>query len=82
MQVESKYNIHQRIFWMESNKVRSAIVKAIQFPMVSWRDKQTHQGMTRYYVSDRVKSRVINWNGGGLREDEVFPSKKELLKSL
>jgi len=82
MQIESKYNIHQKIFWMESNKVRSAVVKAIQFPRVEWENKAPRAGRTMYFVSSRIRSRSVNWNGGGLYEEEVFASKKDLLKSL
>lgn len=81
MQIESKYNLNQRIFWLESNKVKSAIVKAIQFPRV-YTDKTLSERGSMYFVSKSAKSSVINYNGGGLYESQVFASKKELLKSL
>jgi hypothetical protein len=81
MEIKSKYELKQRVFWLESNKVRSAIIKAIQFPRV-YNDKSINHEECMYFVSNTTKSRVINWNGGGLKESEIFESKKELLKSL
>lgn len=83
MIIKSKYDIKDRIYWLDSNKVRSAVVKSIQFPLVQWmKGEPLLRGECMYFVSDRVNSSVINWNGGGLREGEIFLTKKELLKSL
>lgn len=83
MTVSSKFNIKQKVFWLENNKVRKAVVKSIQFPLVQMlKNQQVLHGEFMYFVSDNTKSSVINWNGGGLRESQVFASKAELLKSL
>jgi len=83
MEITSKFNLKDRIFWLEHNKVRSAIVKSIQFPLVQMlKKKETIVGQCMYFVSNRTNSSVINWNGGGLRENQIFKSKKELLKNL
>lgn len=82
MEITSKFNIKDRVFWMENNKVRSAVVKAIQFPLVQIIDKKPLIGHCVYFVSNNVKSSIVNWNGGGLREPQIFASKKDLLKSL
>jgi len=81
MELSSKYELNQRIFWLESNKVRSAIVKAIQFPTV-YNDTTIRIGECMYFFSKTLKSSVLNWNGGGLKESQIFSSKKCLLKSL
>jgi hypothetical protein len=78
----SKFNYKQRIYWLESNKVRSAIVKSIDFGRYSRINGKDHWTDIVYFVSNTVKSSVINWNGGGLRESECFSTKKELLNSL
>jgi len=81
MILESKYNLKDKIYWLESNKVRHAIIKAIQFPRIHY-DMSISKGECMYFVSKSVKSSVINWNGGGLYEHQIFISKKDLLKSL
>jgi len=78
----SKFDYKQRIYWLESNEVRSAIVKSIDFGRFTRIDGKDHFDSIRYFVSKSVKSSVLNWNGRGLREEHVFASKKELLKSL
>jgi hypothetical protein len=67
---------------MENNKVRSAIVQSIDFGRFSRIDGKDYFTDIHYFVSKTVKSSVLNWNGGGLRESQVFGSKKDLLKSL
>jgi len=83
MRIDSKYNITDTIYWLENNKVRKAIVKSIQFPLVqSIKGQDQMVGECMYFVSKTAKSSVINWNGGGLYESQIFISKKDLLKSL
>ena len=81
MNINSKYELNQKIFWLESNKVRHGIIKAIQFPKIH-ADKTMPQGKCMYFFSKSLKSSVLNWNGGGLYESQIFSSKKDLLKSL
>lgn len=82
MTITSKFEYKQRIFWMENNKVRSAIIKSIQFGKYYRIDGHEYISECTYFVSERLNSSVINWNGGGLHEAEIFGSKKELLNSL
>lgn len=83
MTIESKFEIHQRIYWMEHNRVASAVIKYIKFPLVQWiKGYPLIVEECLYFVSKNVKSSVINWNGGGLKESQIFISKRELLKSL
>jgi hypothetical protein len=78
----SKFDYKQRIYWIESNKVRSGVIQSIDFGRYSRIDGKDSFETIMYFVSKTTKSRVINWNGGGLREKEIFASKKDLLKSL
>ncbi len=85
MTITSKYDINSIVFWMENNKIRKAIVKSIQFPMVQSIDKKGQskiKGECMYFVSLKTNSSVINWNGGGLYESQIFDSKEKLLKTL
>lgn len=82
MTIISKFNIGERVYWLQNNSVQSAIVKSIQFPLVQWIDRKHSIGRIMYFVSKNKKSSIINWNGGGLYENQIFISKKELLKSL
>jgi hypothetical protein len=82
MTVSSKFNYKDKVFWLENNKVRKAVVKSIQFGVFNRIDGRDHLSEPMYFVSNTVKSSVTNWNGGGLRESQVFGSKLELLKSL
>ena len=83
MTITSKFKIKEKVFWLENNKVRHAIVKSIQFPLVQMvKGEEMVIGECMYFVSQRVKSSVINWNGGGLHEHQLFASKRLLLKGL
>jgi hypothetical protein len=82
MTVTSKFDYKQRIYWMESNKVRSAIVVSIQFGRYYRIDGREYLSEPMYFVSGNTKSSVINWSGGGLPESKCFASKNDLLKSL
>lgn len=82
MTIESKFNYKDTVYWLESNKVRKAVVKSIQFGRFYRIDGRDYLSEPMYFVSKNIKSREVDWNGGGLKEGQVFGSKKDLLKSL
>lgn len=82
MTITSKFEYGQRIFWLEHNRVTSAIVKSISFGRFYRLDGKDYFETITYFVSKNKKSSIINYQGGGLKESQCFPSKKELLKSL
>lgn len=82
MTVSSKFDYGQRIFWLENNKVESAVVKSIDFGRFYKINGVEYHSQIMYFVSKNKKSRTIDWNGGGLKEKQCFASKKELIQSL
>lgn len=40
MTINSKFDIKSKIYWLDNNKVKTAIVKSIQFPLIQTVDKK------------------------------------------
>lgn len=85
MEMSSKYNIGQEVFYMEDNKVVSRIIGSIRFQATSRREDNV-----RPLDLLEVKTygfRIMDGKGNFKRweekdEDALFGSKAELLASL
>lgn len=73
MQIETKYNIGDKVWFMHDNKVKSGTI--ITIGVFVERD------MNSQYVSNSVQYGLDNFDYP-YRENHLFPTKEELLKSL
>lgn len=73
MTIETKYNIGDEVWFMHDNKVKTAIIITIGvFVEID---------MNSQYVSNSIQYGLYNFNHPYI-ENQLFPTKEELLKSL
>lgn len=69
MQINTKYNIGDKVWWIENNKVHQGNVRSIHFSMYD----SDYGSVLVYLLAGDVRD---------FKEDVLFPTKEELLKSL
>lgn len=70
MKIETKFNIGDEIFFMDTNKIKNRIIRKLSLTM----DEKFEQSVMYYYIEDD-KYRYIS-------EKSIFATKQELLDSL
>ncbi len=71
MKIETKYNIGDELFYMKDNKIHHSYVWAVKY-------EETMIG-----AGQRVTTIIYNINSSGdYKENELFLTKEELIKSL
>ena len=69
MEIKTKYNIGDEVWWLDNNKVHQDYVKGIFFSM--------YGSTTDYTLYYKLNQQLRDFD-----EEILFPSKEELLKSL
>lgn len=75
MQIETKYNIGDEVWWMRGNVPQSGKVFWIDVQLKIYK-KSTEQ-KEYYYIEKMLKDVACN-----IHESELFPTKQDLLNSL
>lgn len=73
MTIETKYNIGDEVFYLDENKVNKKKIEVIEFNLF-----KDGSGGLKYKLEGYNKEG--NWQY--LKENELFPTKEELLASL
>lgn len=69
MEIKTRYNIGDEVWWIKDNQIKSGIIDFILFKATP-----TQPFYLGYSVHDE--------DYAGFKEHELFPTKEELLKSL
>lgn len=69
MDIKTKYDLGQSVFFMEDNRVKEDIIDSIHIDV-------------KYLGSKRVGKFYYRIGGNPYLEQKLFPTKEELLKSL
>lgn len=73
MEITTKYNLGDTVWFMDKNKPKSDNIKHIRIEILN---EKNNSNSFIYYVDD------IYGNYGRYNEHELFPSKQQLLESL
>lgn len=76
MVVQSKYDIGDKVFWMENNKIQSSEIWSIDFPTIWICKKGKSKKLEQTSVHYRVKSSLRSFP-----EPLLYPSKLALINS-
>ena len=69
MEIKTKYNIGDEVWWKNSVRTHKGVVKAVNFRS----DKSYPPGVIYYELEEEVTDFI---------EENLFPTEEELLKSL
>lgn len=79
--LEPRFKLKQAVYFMRNNKVKKSTICGINYPKV-WISKSGKIEQTSFTYRVKSMTEKDYGNSGGLPDCLLFPSKKELLKSL